>query len=433
MIRLMLVGAIAGFGLPRVAFAPPDGGNVGGDLKTLESQMRALGITVQGASDTVKQLSETVGAELKNLGKITNETKGEVDKALVEVNQQKSAMKELEQAVARLQAGEGAKDKPAVSVGQQFVESESFKQAAEKFTKDGQFKGTFSQAIVTSLTTDAAGSAGAAVAPDRLAGILTPAMRRMTIRDLLMPGRTNSNLIQYVKEKSFTNNAESQTAEGETKGQSDIQLELKQAPVVTVAHFMVASKQILDDAPQVQSLIDGRLRYGLRLEEENQMLNSDGTNAELDGLINNSTAYSDQFTVSSEQSADVLRMAMLQTELADWPATGIILNPSDWARIELLKDSTGQYLFANPQSLAGPTLWGLPIVKTTAMRETKFMVGAFVPAAQVFDRQGTLVEISTEDGDNFKKNLVTIRAEQRLTLVVFRDEALVYGDFGENS
>lgn len=423
-------------GLYMMAALAPDGGGGGGglDLKTLESQVKDLGISVKQASDTVKQAADAYKAELKNLGEVTSETKQKVDQALTEASAQKGRLDSVEQAIARLQARKDGGEKPA-SVGQQFVESDMFKALQEQFAKGGSMAGkVFSQAIVSSLTTDAAGSAGAAVEVDRQAGILTPALRRMTVRDLLMPGQTTSNLIEYVKEKGFTNNAAPQV-ETEAKGQSDIQLELKQSPVRTIAHFMIASKQILDDAPAVRSLIDTRLRYGLRLEEEDQLLNGDGTGVNLDGLINNSTAYSSPMagSVTDEQYIDVLRQAMLQAFMAEWPATGHILHPADWARIELTKDADGRYIFANPLSLAGPVMWGIPVVQTQSMRETKFLTGAFVPAAQIFDRQGVTVEISTEDSDNFRKNLITIRAEQRLTVVVYRDEALIYGDFGENS
>jgi len=400
------------------------------DLKGLETSIKEMGVKMQAGSDELKKAAELFQTETKRLGSATEETKQTVDKALTEGNKNAEALKLLQADFAKLMAGGGV-DAPAASVGEQFVQSEAFKEMAPKIS--GGQRANIRQAIVTSLTTDAAGSAGAAVAPDRRPGILMPGLFQPRIRSLLMPGSTDSNLIQYVKEKGWTNNAQSQNGEGELKGQSDIQLEMATAPVVTIAHFVVASKQILDDAAAVRSLIDFRLRYGLAIEEDDQLLNGVGTNSTLNGLINNSTPYVGQLTVAAEQYVDVLRMAMLQAYLAEWPATGHILNPADWARIELLKDGENRYQWADPRSLAAPSMWGLPVVQTTAMRETKFMTGAFVPAAQIFDRQGVTVEVSTEDSDNFRRNLVTIRAEERPTLAVYRDEALIYGDFGEAS
>ena len=129
---------------------------------------------------------------------------------------------------------------------------------------------------------------------------------------------------------------------------------------------------------------------------------------------------------------DILRLAMLQASLAELPATGMAMHPSDWADIELTKTDDGAYLFANPQNVSQPRLWGLPVVATQAMTIDKFLVGAFRLGAQIFDREDANVEISTEDSDNFRKNLVTIRAEERLGLAVYRTEAFTKGDFSDS-
>jgi len=65
------------------------------------------------------------------------------------------------------------------------------------------------------------------------------------------------------------------------------------------------------------------------------------------------------------------------------------------------------------------------------MTVDKFLTGAFKMGAQIFDREDANVEVSTEDSDNFRKNLVTIRAEERLGLAVYRPEAFIKGDFSD--
>ena len=82
-----------------------------------------------------------------------------------------------------------------------------------------------------------------------------------------------------------------------------------------------------------------------------------------------------------------------------------------------------------PQGTLSPTLWGLPVVATQSMASGKFLAGAFQLGAQIFDRMDAMVEISTEDDQNFRKNLVTVLAEERLALAVYRPEAFVKGDF----
>jgi len=251
--------------------------------------------------------------------------------------------------------------------------------------------------------------------------------QRMTVRDLLSPGRTGSNLVQYLKETGFVNNA-APTAEGAKKPQSAIAYTLTSAPVVKIPHYMKASTEILSDFPQLQSLIDVKLRYGLTLVEEAQLLKGSGVGNNLNGIYTQATAFLAPFVVANATRIDILRLALLQAELAEYPSTGIVLNPMDWAAIELQKDSTGAYIFANPQSLAQPALWGRPVVTTKSMTQDEFLVGAFKLGAQIFDREQAQVTIASENEDDFVNNLVTILAEERLALADYRPEAFVKGD-----
>src|SRR5699024_2916136 len=135
------------------------------------------------------------------------------------------------------------------------------------------------------------------------------------------------------------------------KPQSDMTFELVTTTAKVIAHYTKASRQILSDASQLASYIDGRLRYGLAYKEEDQLLNGDGTSQNLNGIIPQATAYAANagVTVTSATSIDTLRLAALQAQLAEYPASGFVLNPIDWAQIELTKDSEGRYIIGQPQ------------------------------------------------------------------------------------
>jgi HK97 family phage major capsid protein len=219
-------------------------------------------------------------------------------------------------------------------------------------------------------------------------------------------------------------------AEGAAKPESDLTWTSAEAAVRTIAHWINVSRQALDDVDQLQTEIDSELRYGLDLVEESELIAGSGVAPHLSGLITNATAYAAAFVPGAPQMIDTLRLAMLQASQALFPADGIVINETDWARIELLKDGEDRYLWSNPRSLAGPSLWGLPIVTTPAIAVDKFLVGAFKMAATIYDRMDAEVAISSENQDNFIKNMYTVRAEKRLALAVKRPLALTYGDFG---
>ena len=373
--------------------------------------------------DNVRETAEKAIAEAAKGVKLSEDEKSQIDTALTDLNGLKASFADLEQKMAR----SGGDEKRSYTAGERFTEDDRFKAFASEQRPRGRVLVDVKD--ISSLTTDAAGSVGTLVQPDRTAMVNLPD-RRMTIRSLLAQGTTSSNSIEYDKEVGFTNNA-APVAEGALKPQSEIQYEEATAQVRTIAHWMRASVQILADAPALRSMIDNRLRYGLAYVEENQLLNGDGTGQNLSGLITEATAFNvATVTPDSANLVDNLRIAMLQTTLAEYMANGHVLNPIDWAYIEMMKDADGNYLFGGPQSSTAPQMWGLPVVATQAMGVDKFLTGAFDMAAQIFDRQDATVEVSTEDQDNFVKNKVTIRAEERLALTVYRPEALIYGDLG---
>ncbi len=314
------------------------------------------------------------------------------------------------------------------SAGEQLVETEAFKEWAVSGKKGGA--DIELKAITTGSATVGTGTDGSTslVPSHHVPGIIAPAIRPLTIRALLAQGSTTSGVIQYVRETGFTNNA-APVAEGAAKPYSDITFDQETENVRVIAHLFKASRQVLEDAAQLASYIDTRARDGLADVEEAQLLNGNATGQNLNGLIPNATPFDNTLVAANDNKADVIRRAILQVRLAEYRADGIVMHPTDWADIEVLKETTGGYIWSNPTVNNGQNLWGIPVVDTTAMTEGNFLVGAFARAAQIFDRWQARVEVSNSNADDFEKNLVTIRAEERLALAIYRPESFVYGPF----
>lgn len=375
----------------------------------------------------VKGIAEKALAEAERGIPLSTTAKELADQALTGLNETKARLDELEQKAAR----RGVEQIEAKSIGQQYIESDAYKNAFANGARQGQNVGIEVKAI-TSLTTDANGSAGDLVRPDRIQSPMQSLPdRQLTIRNLIAPGNTGSSSIEYVQETGFTNNA-GMVAEGTLKPESTLKLDLKNAPVRKIAHWFLASAEILADAPGLRSMIDNRLNYGLKFVEDVQLLKGDGTGQNLAGVKPQASDYAVPGGVvgfAAPSMIDKLRLAQLQVALALYPADGQVLHPIDWALIEMMKDGEGRYLIGNPQGTLAPTLWGLPVVPSMAQTQGEFTVGAWRMGAQLFDREQSGVMVSTEDGDNFRRNMVTILAEERLALAVYRPEAFVDGAF----
>lgn len=392
--------------------------------------LNQLQANVEQRTDELKTLAEAALKEGKDAGALSAQTAAKVDQLMAERNTDRQKLNalqvqlgEAEKAYAAL-PGSGAAP-AAKSLGQRFIEADGVKAALASMAS-GMTK-TVSAPIQAAITSEAA-SAGSLIDPHRV-GLVAPQVQRLTIRDLLPWGRTDSNSLEYVREKVFTN-AAATVAENTLKPESNLTFEPDAAPVVTIAHWVLATKQVLADAKMLASYINARLIYGLKLAEEKELLSGSGVGLNIKGLLTQAQAYANPgATVANETALDRLRLAMLQVELADVSPDGVVLNPIDWTTIELLKDTSNKYLMADPFGQMVPRLWSLPVVATKAMTQDNFLVGGFREGAQGWDREDANIQVSTEDGDNFRKNMVTIRCEERVGLTVYRPQAFVKGTF----
>jgi HK97 family phage major capsid protein len=200
--------------------------------------------------DQVKAIAEEALGKAAKGEELSAATKQLADEALTALNEAKARLDEVEQKLARRVAEDGPPQ--FKTLGERVVTSDSIKPFLNSKTARGRASVEV-KAIISALTTDANGSAGDLIVPNRQPGIVTPGQRRLTVRDLLTPGRTNSNAVQYVKESGFTNNAASVSeTSGAAKPQTDIKFDVVTSSVTTIAHWVLATRQILDDVPMLQ-------------------------------------------------------------------------------------------------------------------------------------------------------------------------------------
>ena len=309
--------------------------------------------------------------------------------------------------------------------------SDNIRDLSSAFRGKTLLKITGENAAITSGTSTVGSntSAGTSLVPaHRIDGIVTPYDREYRLRDVITSARTTSNVIEFPKETGFDNQA-APVAEGDPKQYSDLTFELESAPVRTIAHLFKISRQMLDDGPALAAYIGRRGTYGLRLVEENQILAGNGIGQNLHGIIPQAQAFSPQFSGADDTAFDRINQAISQAEDAEVPVNAIVLNRRDWRRMLGIKDGEERYIAGqSPFGLQDQRLWNLPIVATNAMPAGTFLTGAFQDGATIFDRLDVEVLISTENDDDFEKNLATVRIESRLTLAVFRPDAFVAGD-----
>jgi len=391
------------------------------DLKTLQTEFNASWKSLKGLLDqqademrthgeTAQSTADSITAIEQKINQYEQELKGVTDK-----------YKDFETKMQRPSFGGGERAK---SAGDLLIESDSYKNMGSgEFKASQSLKGFFTKDLDS---TDPKG--GILVSPQTIAGVLTPPQEDLRIRDLLNVQRTTSNAIEYIVETGFTN-ASAVAPEKSLKPQSDLTFDIESATVKTLAHWIPATRQIIQDAPMLRNYVDGRLTYGLALTEEAQILYGDGVGDNMAGIMTNPNVQNVGGVAAADTRIDHLRRAITRTLLAGYPATGIVLHPSDWEDIELQKGTDGHYIWVSVVNGGETRLWRVPVVQSTGMNEGEFLVGAFGLAGQLWDREQANVRISEHHADYFARNMLAILAEERLALTVYRPEAFVRGAF----
>lgn len=335
---------------------------------------------------------------------------------------------EIERLTAGMTAGgshgNGHQPRARKSLGQQFVESEAM--AWIKKTAGSRSMGAWTspsaELMAATLTEDAA-SGGDLLIAQQVPGILPLLFKRLVVADLIAPGTATSNLISFMKELLFTN-AAATVAEGAAKPESTLTFDAATAAVRKIAHWLPVTDEMLEDAPQVQSYIDARLKLGVDLKEEDQLLNGSGVAPNVLGLmlLPGITPAHPRGT-DSNIDAIMKQLTFIATTVFVQPS-GIVMNPTNWQTVQLLKNAAGNYLGSGPWSMAqAAQLWGLPVAVTPSIVLGSALVGDFRGSAQIFRKGGIRVEASNSHSDFFVKNLTAIRAEERLALAAYREAA----------
>lgn len=392
------------------------------------------------AAAEMKGLVERQSEEIKKYGETTAQTASQIKSVGDRIEAMQGDLKDIEGRIKDVEIksnrpGFGSAPAERKSIGQMVVESDEYKNTRERNLKSlmpVKVEGSFFKKDITS----AAASAGSLIDAMRLPEIyFDPANRPQHVRDFMNVGTTSSNAVEFMVENVFTNNAAPQyqadpaAFELVAKAKSDLTFDLQTANVRTLAHYMVASRQVLDDAAMLRSYIDGRLRYGLALEEDKQILYGTGTGGDIEGIMVNANVQDAGGIAGTDTALDHIRKAIAMARMAEYPVTAIMLNPTDWANIELTKGDDGYYVWASVPNGGEARLWRVPVIETTAVDEGEFLLGNFQMGAQLWDREQSTIRVSESHEDLFVKNGVVILAEERIALTIYRPQAFVKGVF----
>lgn len=421
-----------------------------GELKTKLAEIKTFwetnkSVDLKDFTDEQKQTVDRLNKEAQELNDEIEEAKG------YEATQAKQDLMRsmLKQPMGRPEYANSEPEKTGFkSEGRRFVESNQIKSWIENELNlkgpganlpDG-IKIHSPQVEVKGLVLTSNTSGGAFVRRDYDDNVELP-LRIPSIRDVITVGRTGSNLVEYVRQTGKTRAAAvvpEATATSSTgydnaaKPESGLTYEIVQAGVKTIAVWMPITRQILADAPQLESEIDGFEREDLELALEEEIISGTG-GTHFTGLENTTGITPQAFATDLLTTTRKARTTAMVVGRAK--STGFLLNPYDWEEIDLTKAATtGIFYFGGPTIMGVEQLWGLPVIQSEVIPKGTGYTGN-LKLMRLWDREQATRRITDSHADFFTHNLIAILTELRAAFGVKRPAGIVKMDLfsGANS
>lgn len=343
----------------------------------------------------------------------------------------KSLQKEV-QALQQTKAQSVITTDDKMDYGSRFISSNEFK-AFKSALRDRNASVRLELSAAPETTQASNSATRTSLAQPYEAGIVTDPRQVLAIESLFGKINIDVNAYQYIKygfTTTLTATGPAVVSEGSAKPESNYSGIIKTGTIKTLAHWTKMTEQMIADNGNIVAFINDDMQYQLNKVIDAQIVNGTGS-GQLEGL-SASGNYTDYITGAGIDTGDTVIDLILKVktkmEAANIRNISLLLNPVDWCKVLCSKNVNKDYLIPGIVDIPQQRIWGVPVILSGSVTSGKFHMGNFYEGGKIFERQGVTVEMA-RSGDDFEKNLMTLRVERRMDFAVVQPKALAYGDF----
>lgn len=241
------------------------------------------------------------------------------------------------------------------------------------------------------------------------------------IANMIPQTTTTQTAVVYMEETIFNNTAQ-EIFEGEQYPEAQLKLEEKSIPVRKIAVYLPVTDELFEDEPRAEAYVQNRLPFMIRQRLDLQILRGNGTAPNLLGTENVPGIISQ--AKGADPAMDALYKAMNRIRTEGFAEPNVVfMSPLKWEPIRLMRTADGVYIWGHPSQVGPATIWGLPVVETTAAPPTKALMGDYANFAELAVKRGIDVQVSNSHADFFINGKLAIRADVRCAIAHYRPTA----------
>ncbi|MER5252910.1 phage major capsid protein [Streptomyces sp. NPDC002855] len=251
---------------------------------------------------------------------------------------------------------------------------------------------------------------------------LTPLRPAVHVVSSLPTGTISQSDYKYMEETTHTATNTVEIAEAGTYGEAAFALTERSKPVEKIAAWVPVSDEQLEDEAAAGPYLRNRLTQQIQRRLDSQVLVGNGSTPNLLGTESVSGIQTQAKGVDTIPDAAHKLFTLIRSDGFSEPSVGFI-SPTKWQDVVLERTADGLYVWGHPSTQGPVTLWGVPIVQTTAVTSTKLVAGDYATYSMLFIRRGIDVQVTNAHSDFFIKGKQAIRADMRAVVVHFRPKA----------
>ena len=400
-----------------------------GNITTPENAEKSAITEAEKAAQNIREFSGMI----KNNETAINAMKAEGESMRKELEGVKRELTALQQ--SRIAPVADSVDVAKMSAGMQFVKSAGFAEFKKSIpgSRDACYRYEVKAAAPETTQADNTVSHGSFTPPVNI-GVVTDPRSVINIRPLFGTMSVEGSSYEFVRygyRTTLTATGPAFTAEGNAKPEANYGGPIIAGSVKTLPVWTKLTEQMIADNANLVQVINDDLPYQLDKVIDYQILRGDGTGVNLKGL-NQSGNYVDYLDGVVWENNDTV-IDLVLTVKGKMEAAGIrnlilVLNSEDWTKVLKSKNVNKDYLIPGIVDIPTQRIWGVPVVLNENVESGKFYMGNFGEAGKIIERSGLQIEMA-RSGDDFERNLMTLRVERRLDFAVLQPKAVCYGNF----
>ncbi|MBG7630180.1 MAG: phage major capsid protein [Bacteroidetes bacterium] len=255
-------------------------------------------------------------------------------------------------------------------------------------------------------------------------GVGQIATRDALMKSLFPVQAISSEYLKYNDQETIVRDAKNVAGCAASTHNSKITWQVRTLQISKVRDYVDVCVDMMEDFPYIESEIRNLVSTDVALKVDQQLLLGTGVYPELnsvDAVASTFAAGSYALAIQDATLIDLIKVGAAQIsdfgQNNKFMANTVLLNPVDAMKMQLLKNADGNYMVPNWITSDGVNIGAMRVIANQLVPVNEAYIFDSSKGT-IFQRRGATVELAFENRENFEKELVTVKAYERLNFRV---------------